>query len=530
MSRQIPRAGPSGRSQIISGNTRASGLRPPSASGLRPPTAGGGPRATSSILSIANKGAAKKPKACKDRKKDEEEAAAAAAAAAPEPEPEVKLPAFSMQVKSKKTQKKEERIKETGKKKMMRRNKPAGEDLNQMKEIMKSMKGQNVSVQEFIGLISPSTGDNGQLLRDVLNDEMNTFRNTSRKIYETMSQDVSDVLTNQHIQLTEHSHEMYNVYSDKMMRAINEINQWCPDFDFDKYYTQVGYLDLKFPLAQGLEMDEDQQQALLRQEAYHRYQWLKTEGERMKEENSRLQDRMKQLKRQQREEMKMASIREQQAEDERKKLEQQQEQLEDKLEELNESVEKIIVEKEVAAAEEVTLQKKKSKSAKLPKPRGEQPKDDWAVRTAADMESTKETTSLKMETSKVSLKSKASRSRVGIKKKKVRAPPPQQEGSPFHYSPPKSPQAGGSRQQPASPFHYSPVKSPPASRGGQQQQPASPFHYSPPRSPPQQQQQMQDEARAMSPVRTTMQTTTTVENPQSSHRGRAPRDSWGGFY
>lgn len=43
----------------------------------------------------------------------------------------------------------------------MRRNAPAGEDLKQIKEVIRGMKNQEITVQEFVGLVSQYTGDNG---------------------------------------------------------------------------------------------------------------------------------------------------------------------------------------------------------------------------------------------------------------------------------------------------------------------------------------------------------------------------------
>lgn len=48
------------------------------------------------------------------------------------------------------------------KKKNVRRNVAAGEDIKQIREVIRGLKGQdNISVQEFVGLVSQYTGDNG---------------------------------------------------------------------------------------------------------------------------------------------------------------------------------------------------------------------------------------------------------------------------------------------------------------------------------------------------------------------------------
>lgn len=80
-------------------------------------------------------------------------------------------------------------------------------------------------------------------------DELSAFRKLAIKVYETMTQDVSDVLANEHTQLITYYGEQRNIYRNRMMRAIDEIHDLCPDFDFDAYYAdKQGYLNKKFPL------------------------------------------------------------------------------------------------------------------------------------------------------------------------------------------------------------------------------------------------------------------------------------------
>lgn len=60
---------------------------------------------------------------------------------------------------------------------------------------------------------------------------------------------------------------------------------------------------------------------LKRQEMYHRMQWLRTEGERLSEENKMLQKRLADLKRQQRQGLMAANEAMQQAEEKKRQLE-----------------------------------------------------------------------------------------------------------------------------------------------------------------------------------------------------------------
>lgn len=163
----------------------------------------------------------------------------------------------------------------------------------------------------------------GAVLRQVLAEDLASFRKMAKNIYETMTQDVSDVLTNEHLQLISTQNERFEYFTAKMLHAIDEIYELCPDFDFDKYYQNPGeYLMEKFPdpVVEGPQ-DPEEEEMLMRQEAYHRLQWLRSENARLSEENKRLQKRLNDLKQAQKAEMDRASEIERMAEAQKKELE-----------------------------------------------------------------------------------------------------------------------------------------------------------------------------------------------------------------
>ncbi|KAI4456692.1 hypothetical protein MML48_8g00000844 [Holotrichia oblita] len=401
------------------------------------------------------------------------------------------------------------------KQKTIRRNAPEGEDIKMIKEIMKGLKDQEITVHEFVGLVAPYTGDNGTTLRTVLAAELAHFRTLARKIYDNMTQDISDVLTNEHIQLTESSKEKHALYGDKMMRAIDEVYEYCPNFNFEKFYTTPNYIEKVFPHSVEAVVEEDREQALLRQEAYHRMMWLRSEGDRLSAENKRLQDRLKELKDRQREEMKRAANIDRQNEDKRKELEKTQEDLQDQLEDVNTSIEKALLDQEIAMGEHELSQappppKVRAPVQTAPKARTRQ-LENWNVKVAGEIEESTMSEAVIAEHSRVSIAS--SKSSTGAvpkitkrrKKEKRRPPSVPQDSSPFHYSPPRTP---------------------PEARKTQ----TSPFHYSPPKTPP----KAQDQPETLETTRITT-TTRTVEQPPPesglprARRNMAPRDTWGGF-
>lgn len=90
-----------------------------------------------------------------------------------------------------------------------------------------------------------------------MTEDLAGFRKLARKVYETMAQDVGDVLANEHIQLNQFYQERIQIYNDKMSGEIDEIFEMNPTFDFDKYEEYgESYLKQLFPLAQKVRLYE----------------------------------------------------------------------------------------------------------------------------------------------------------------------------------------------------------------------------------------------------------------------------------
>ncbi|KAJ8933845.1 hypothetical protein NQ314_013767 [Rhamnusium bicolor] len=79
-----------------------------------------------------------------------------------------------------------------------------------------------------------------------------------------------------------------------------------------------------------VEEDSDAIDMQKRQEAYHRLQWLRSEGERMSEENRRLQRRLEELKMEQQMEQNQAAEAAAQAETTRQELTEEENQVKEK--------------------------------------------------------------------------------------------------------------------------------------------------------------------------------------------------------
>lgn len=82
-----------------------------------------------------------------------------------------------------------------------------------------------------------------------MNDDLNSFRKLARKVYETITQDNSDVLLNQQLQLAEYYKEKKSLLHYRMMKNIEEIFMMAPNFDFERYALEKEkYLLELFPI------------------------------------------------------------------------------------------------------------------------------------------------------------------------------------------------------------------------------------------------------------------------------------------
>lgn len=81
-------------------------------------------------------------------------------------------------------------------------------------------------------------------------EDLEFFRNMAKRVYDTMTQDVSDVLTNKQKQLLDKYQQAISLCTDKTMETIDELYQYAPNFDFEQYYENPNYLNLMFPLPQ----------------------------------------------------------------------------------------------------------------------------------------------------------------------------------------------------------------------------------------------------------------------------------------
>lgn len=410
------------------------------------------------------------------------------------------LPAFSILPKKAK-----ETINwEDLKKKTIRRQAPEGEDIKSIRNILKEYQNKQIPVHELINLVGPYTSDNGAVLRQVLEEDVDSFRKLSRKVYETQTQDVSDVLVNEQLQLVNFYQERHAIFSEKMMNAINEIYEMAPNFDFERFFRdRHDYLNMILPLPVEVTKAPEELEMQRRQMAYHRLQWLRSEGERMHEENKRLQQRLEELKKEQRNEQRRMAEDAAKVEEERQNLSKQEAEMKDRLQELNQDVEQSIIENEAqitqshrAEAMQPSTGAIKKSTGKVKKQKRSKQRPEWVSDIAADIEE------------------QAMKEVVAVEAQAAAEPPSStRRFMRRHETTPQAPQQAPPRQ--TSPFHFSPE----GAYGAQQMSP----------------QPQQKEVRVETHVTNVQERRPVAEEqprvPQyRGRRGQAPKDSWGGFY
>ncbi|KAF5283479.1 hypothetical protein FQR65_LT13867 [Abscondita terminalis] len=427
------------------------------------------------------------------------------------------IPALSIPLKDPPIDPQLERLK----KKTIRRNAPPGEDMKKIKEIIRQINKEPVSVQEFVGLIGPYTGDKGNDLKSVMEEDLASFRKMAKKVYDNMTRDVGDVLANEQIHITEYFIERTNINYDKMMRTIDNIFRYVPNFDFDMYYRDKNYVNNLFKLPKELDVDPQEAEMHKRQQAYHRLEWMRTEGVRLNQENTQLRARLKELKQLQKHALMESQQKEEDAEMRKTQLETAQIELQERLEDLNRSIEESAVQ-----TEQVNRMRVDSKLTKKPKskikstPCGAKKTPDWNVQTARALEHQEVEQASASAANAVSTTSVVSK--TGAVRKRARPKIQKKPAIPRYVSP----------------FHYSPVKTPPEPPCSARQR--SPFHYSPPKTPPGSSSVIPASTEPTMPTRTVRMeaTTTVVETAPAeqmpgrlppARRSQAPKDTWGGF-
>lgn len=70
-----------------------------------------------------------------------------------------------------------------------------------------------------------------------MTEDLNYFRKVVIQVYDTMTQDVSDVLANEQMELAKMYDEKHRIILNKVMQNYKEIKEIHPDFNFDQYYA-----------------------------------------------------------------------------------------------------------------------------------------------------------------------------------------------------------------------------------------------------------------------------------------------------
>ncbi|KAL1488812.1 hypothetical protein ABEB36_014608 [Hypothenemus hampei] len=277
-------------------------------------------------------------------------------------------------------------------KRVINRGNPEGEDKKQLASILKHLKESKVKIRvhEFVNSVSKFTCDNGEVMRKVMEDDLASFRKIVTKVYENMTQDISDVLVNEQIQTAEFYQERHVIFNNKLLWMISEILQMIPNFDFERYFKDKSYLQQICPIPEIFERNAEDVDIEKRQEAFHRLQWLKIEEGRLAKENKRLEERLDKLREQHKKEMALVEMKSQIMEQTMHELEEEEQEKQGHLNELENVLGTNIVRTEayirLVEDEASRLAKPLPREKIIKKSKKKHDHDQWPVTTASYIE------------------------------------------------------------------------------------------------------------------------------------------------
>lgn len=179
------------------------------------------------------------------------------------------------------------------------------ENLEGIKDVIKQLEYEIITAEQFVAIVGLHTGDRGVALTKVMTEDLNCFRKMVETVYETMTQDISDVLANEQMELAKMYEDKHKNCVEKIMENCKKLKVIYPPFNFEEYYENPEvYLKKAFIVP---EMPEEEEFDMVKRHlAFHRLQWMYSEGQRLKAENLRLEKRLAEMKREQRASLKIA--------------------------------------------------------------------------------------------------------------------------------------------------------------------------------------------------------------------------------
>lgn len=85
----------------------------------------------------------------------------------------------------------------------------------------------------------------------VITEDLNSFRKMVYQVYETMTEDISDVLANEQTELSNTHVLKYRSIIKKIINTCKELKDIVPSFNFEDYYQDPeGYVKRSFVVAE----------------------------------------------------------------------------------------------------------------------------------------------------------------------------------------------------------------------------------------------------------------------------------------
>ena len=103
-----------------------------------------------------------------------------------------------------------------------------------------------MSLAEFVGLVSPYTHDRGSILRKVMGEEQVNFRNFVERTFATRNEDVERVLAREQCALQSRYETWRQRMVSRQAKCDALLKEIVPDFDWEQYENNPKYLKCLF--------------------------------------------------------------------------------------------------------------------------------------------------------------------------------------------------------------------------------------------------------------------------------------------
>lgn len=117
-----------------------------------------------------------------------------------------------------------------------------GQNMNTCDQILKEAGKPNVTLPEFLMNIVPHTDDNGELIREIANNELKAFRELVFRIFTDRIQQVDKILSSRQCLMKHNYTMMEQQLLNRAKVAQDHLKQLLPGFNYNDYINDEHYI------------------------------------------------------------------------------------------------------------------------------------------------------------------------------------------------------------------------------------------------------------------------------------------------